>query len=101
MNRSTHSCLEIPWNIDVWNYSSFENNFGIKLNFTKYLKGSCGLGFDQHFLFKFFFEKYSGYEDITVIVLALLAATGMNGLGITQDQKILFKMIGIYIPNHL
>ena len=39
-------------NIDVWNFCIFENNFGIKLKFTKYFKGNCGLGFDQHFLFK-------------------------------------------------
>ena len=38
----------------VWTYDSFENNSKLKHCFTKYLKESCGLGYDQHSLFKYF-----------------------------------------------
>ena len=38
--------------IDVWFDNTFENNFGIEHECTKYLKGSCSLGFDVHFSIK-------------------------------------------------
>ena len=33
---------------------AFENNLRIRHEFTKYLKGRCGLGPDRHFSFKGF-----------------------------------------------
>ena len=43
-NYSAHSCLKIALNNYVCNYDISENNFGIKLKFAKYLKGSFGFG---------------------------------------------------------
>ena len=36
---------------------NFENKFGIKHNFTKYLKESCCLASNEHFSFKYFQEN--------------------------------------------
>ena len=35
---------------------TFQNNFGIDHEFTKYLKESCGLDFNKHFSFKYFLK---------------------------------------------
>ena len=35
-------------------FHTFENNLGLKRNFTKYLKEICFLSSDQHFSFKYF-----------------------------------------------
>ena len=40
----------------VWTFDTFENNFVINHRFTKSLKESCGLDFDQHFSFKYFLK---------------------------------------------
>ena len=45
----TLSCLEIFLTNVVWTFNIFENNFGIKPKFTKYLKEDCVMDFDQHF----------------------------------------------------
>ena len=41
VNRLTHECLRIPPSIVVWICDTFENNFGIDNDFTKYLRESC------------------------------------------------------------
>ena len=38
-------------------FHTFENNLGMKLNFTKYLKDICCMFSDQHFSFKCFQKK--------------------------------------------
>ena len=38
----------------VWNYHTFENNFGIKHTVEKYLKESCRLNTDEQLSFKYF-----------------------------------------------
>ena len=43
---------------------TFENNLGIKGNLKKYLKESCWLASDQHFLFKCFPEDVFGGKII-------------------------------------
>ena len=42
----THLCLGVPRVIDVRIYSTFDSNYGIKNDFTKYLKKSCWLWYD-------------------------------------------------------
>ena len=38
----THSCFKrVPQEIVVWIFDTFDNNFGIKDDFIKYLKESC------------------------------------------------------------
>ena len=37
----THPCLHVPLEIVVWIYDTFDNNFGIDNDFTKYLNESC------------------------------------------------------------
>ena len=37
----------------VWTFESFKNNFGINHKFTKYLKESRVLDFDQHFYLEY------------------------------------------------
>ena len=39
----THWCLEVPREIVVCIYDTFDNNFEIENYFTKYLKKSCKL----------------------------------------------------------
>ena len=46
--------LYISLTIFVWSFDTFENNLEVKHKFTKYLKESCGLEFNQHFSFKYF-----------------------------------------------
>ena len=41
INGLTHSGLRVPLEIVVWIDDIFENNIGIKNDFTKYLKESC------------------------------------------------------------
>ena len=55
--KSTHSCRQISQTSVVWTLDTFKDNYGIKRNFTKYLKESCGLGYGQHFLIKYFLQK--------------------------------------------
>ena len=50
----THSCPEIDSTSVIWTCHIFENNFGTKHKFTKYLKESCRQHFDEHFSFKYF-----------------------------------------------
>ena len=51
----TLECQEILTGV-VWTIDIFENNFGITHKFTKYLKGSRVLNFDQRFSFKYFMK---------------------------------------------
>ena len=51
-NELTHSHLKDLMKIVVWIYGSFDNNFGLKKDFTKYLKESCWLSSKQHFSLK-------------------------------------------------
>ena len=37
----THECLKILLEIVVWTYDSFDYNFGLENDFTKYMKESC------------------------------------------------------------
>ena len=47
----THSCfIRFPSEIVVCIYDTFENNLGIKSNYTKYLKENCGRCPDEPFL---------------------------------------------------
>ena len=41
----------------VWIYENFENNFGLKHRFVKYLKEICAYSFAQHFSFKYLLEN--------------------------------------------
>ena len=41
-----HSPIDPLFRRVVWNFSTFENNFAVNDNFTKYLKESCGLEFN-------------------------------------------------------
>ena len=50
----THSTLRVSPEIVVWIFNTFDKNFGIKNDFTKYLKESCWLCSDPHFSFKYF-----------------------------------------------
>ena len=43
--------LRVPLESIVCFSHTFQNNFGIKQNITKYSMESCGLASDQHFLF--------------------------------------------------
>ena len=43
--------------IVAWTYGTFENNFVIKHKFTKYLKGSCSFGSEQHLSFAFLSKR--------------------------------------------
>ena len=43
--------------IVAWAYDTFENNFGIKHEFTNYLKGKCSFGSEQHLSFAFLSTK--------------------------------------------
>ena len=52
----THLWREISALV-VWIYDTFEDIFGNKHNFTKYLKESCGLGSEQHFCCKYFLKN--------------------------------------------
>ena len=38
---NTHSCLRIPLEKVVCIYDTFDNNFEIRNDFTRYFKGSC------------------------------------------------------------
>ena len=71
----THSCLEIYLTSVVWTRHTFENNFGMKHQFAKYLKESCRVlmnnSLSNIFEILCFFERYH---------LASLAATSKNGL---------------------
>ena len=37
----THSCLTVPLESFFWTLDTYDDNFGIKNNFTKYLKDTC------------------------------------------------------------
>ena len=50
----THSCLEISLTCVVWTCHIFENNFGMKHKFLKYLKEICILSIDEQFSFNYF-----------------------------------------------
>ena len=50
----THSCLVIYLTKIVWTSHTFENDFGMKHEFVKYLKESCRWSSDEHFSFKYF-----------------------------------------------
>ena len=51
-------CLEISltFNSVIWTISIFQNSFGINHKFTKYLKESLLLDFDQNLSFKYFLK---------------------------------------------
>ena len=49
--------------IVVWTNDTFENNFGIKLDLTKFLKEIFKLSSDEHFSFKYF-TKYAFVKEI-------------------------------------
>ena len=42
MEVFTNSCSRVPQEIVVWIYDTFDNNFSIENDFTKYFKTSCG-----------------------------------------------------------
>ena len=50
----THSCLKIFLMSVVWTCHTFENNFGMKHEFTNYLKESCRWSSEEQFFFKYF-----------------------------------------------
>ena len=50
----THSSLEISLTFVVWTYDTFENIFGMKQQFEKYLKESWRKSSDEQFSFKYF-----------------------------------------------
>ena len=50
----TNSYLEIYLTSIVWTRQTFENNFGMKHKFARYLKGSYRQSSDEHFFFKYF-----------------------------------------------
>ena len=52
-----HSCQDSSLVWIIWIYRTFENNFGIKHTFQKYLRESWWLVTDWHFPFKYFLEK--------------------------------------------
>ena len=57
----------------------------MKLKYTfNTLKGSCGLGYDQHFLFKLFQKnaQVHGKKENINIVLTFFYPTGVNRLGL-------------------
>ena len=37
----THSCLNVPLESFFWTLDTYDDNFGIKNNFTKNLKETC------------------------------------------------------------
>ena len=41
MNELTHLYMEVSITTIFWTNHTFENNFGMKQNFTTYLKKSC------------------------------------------------------------
>ena len=61
-------------------FHTFENNLGLKQNFTKYLKEICSLSSDQHFSFKYFQKKCFCKGNISKIFRPLLSALSVNGL---------------------
>ena len=74
--------------IVVWSYDTFDLNFGIEINQTKYLKGSCWQWFDKHFFFKYF-PKYGLWfylKDLSTFVRLLPAAVSINGLVIVSSS---------------
>ena len=50
----TYSFLAIYLMSVVWTFHTFKHNFGMKQNFTDYLKGSCRESSDLQFSFKYF-----------------------------------------------
>ena len=55
-NRGTgvhHNAVHLLTGV-VWNFDSFENNFGNNRKFTKYLKENCEFDIGQHFSLKYF-----------------------------------------------
>ena len=58
--------------------NTFENNFGIDIEFMKYLKRCCGLDFDQYFSFKYFLNTFCQRDHQNS--QAVLGTTGINGL---------------------
>ena len=68
-------------------FSNFENNFGIKSKFTKYLKESCYLASHQHFSFKCFFRNCICKFKMFKIIRAVLAALFVNGLTHSCSQS--------------
>ena len=62
-----HSFIKVFMTSVVWIFKTFEYNFEIKQKSAEYLKGSCGLGSDQQFSFKYFWKKNSGLKNMTKI----------------------------------
>ena len=74
---------------NVCYFHTFENDLGMKRNFTKYLKEICCLSSDQHFSLKCFQKNCFCKGNISKIVRPLLAALSVNGLK-TKNQAIPF-----------
>ena len=105
--RLTYSCLEISLTSVVSSDDTFENNFGIKHEFTKDLKGSChwvpiGI-FPSNFLRKILWPQrykqntqgtFGKYRHKWFNPFTLRAAKrGLTILGIFPLQKHLFENI--------
>ena len=54
--KSTLSCREISSPSVFWIFDNFQYIFKINHKFTKHLKESCELGFDQYFFMKYFLK---------------------------------------------
>ena len=77
--------LRVPLETIVCYSYTFENNLGIKLKFTKYLKEICCMASGQHFSFKYFPGKYFCKQNTIKIARPVLAALSVNGHDILDE----------------
>ena len=63
----------------VWTCQTFENNFGMKYKFAKYLKETCRYKSDEQFSYKYFLN-IAFIKEIFPKLSGGLAAAGMNVL---------------------
>ena len=59
---------------------TFDNNFGVKNDFTKYLKESCWYCSEKYFSFKYFPKYAFCLEDFIKFGRQLLVTVSINGL---------------------
>ena len=76
MNALSHSFLEIYWMSVVCTCHTFENNFGMKHNFTKLLKESCRKSSDEELSFKYF---------LNIAFVGEISAKQSGGFGCYMD----------------
>ena len=91
-------CLINPFTLRVplegiFCYShTFENNLGIKLKFTKYLRESCKYGTWSPFLHQILSRRYFCKQNIFKIARPIVAALSVNGLSkIVNSQDVYCK----------